>query len=382
MKIELRKIPVRKLVEGYTDDGEGGVIGYGGHLDIRPPYQREFVYKDSQRDAVINSIRKDYPLNVMYWAVRPDGRYEVIDGQQRTISIAQYLQVPEGFSIENGVYFETLTDDQQEQILNYELMVYVCEGTDSEKLDWFKIINIAGEKLTPQELRNAVYAGSWVSHAKRYFSRSNQGAYKIGKDYMNGSPIRQEYLETAIRWHKDNGETIEEYMGRHMHDHTAVELWGYFRSVIDWIEATFTKKRTNLMKGRDWGRLYKEHGHRNDLDPEKIEKATARLIKDKHEVQDQKGIYEYILTGNEKHLNLRVFDDYQKQRAYEKQGEKCKNCGNPFPLSEMEGDHIIPWSEKGKTVDENCQMLCHECHEEKTVRQARRKAARSSADAS
>ena len=172
MKIDLKKITVRDLVEDYHDDGEGGVRGYGGKLDIRPPFQREFVYKDKQRDAVIETINKGFPLNVMYWAVRQDGTYEVIDGQQRTISAAQYV---EGDYSLDGRYFHNLQDDEQELILNYPLQVYVCKGSASEKLDWFRIINIAGEKLTSQELRNAVYAGPWVSDAKRHFISAGGG---------------------------------------------------------------------------------------------------------------------------------------------------------------------------------------------------------------
>ena len=171
MKIELKKVTVRDLVEEYHDDGEGGVCGYGGKLDIRPPFQREFVYKDKQRDAVIETINQGFPLNVMYWAVREDGTYEVIDGQQRTISIAQYV---EGDYSLDGLGFFNLQDDEQERILDYALQVYVCEGTASEKLAWFRIINIAGERLTNQELRNAVYAGPWVSDAKRHFSRKGE----------------------------------------------------------------------------------------------------------------------------------------------------------------------------------------------------------------
>ena len=211
MKIALTKITVRSLVEGYHDDGEGGVRGYGGKLDIRPPFQREFVYKDKQRDAVVETINKGFPLNVMYWSVRPDGTYEVIDGQQRTISVAQY--VSGDYSLE-GRYFHNLQDDEQEQILDYPLQVYVCEGSASEKLAWFRIINIAGERLTSQELRNAVYAGPWVSDAKRYFSRSGSGspAYAIGSRYVNGRADRQEYLEIAIQWIKDDRQTVEEYM--------------------------------------------------------------------------------------------------------------------------------------------------------------------------
>ena len=248
MNVDLKEITVRELVDGYEDDDEGGVIGYGGKLDIRPPFQREFIYKDKERNAVVNSILKGFPLNVMYWADREDGTFEIIDGQQRTISIAQYVVGDFSF---NDRYFHNLTSDKADFILDYRLMVYVCSGTDSEKLDWFKTINIAGQKLTNQELRNAVYAGPWVSDAKRYFSRRGCPAYGMASDYMNGSPIRQEYLETAIRW--NSRDAIEDYMGRHQNDDTAGPLWEYFQSVIRWIEQTFTKKKKVNNEGRRLG---------------------------------------------------------------------------------------------------------------------------------
>jgi hypothetical protein len=197
MKIELKEITVKKLTDGFLDSAEQGVVAYDGKLDIRPPYQREFIYKDKQRDAVIDSVQKNFPLNVMYWAVRGDGHYEVIDGQQRTLSICQYVNGD--YSIK-GLAFHNLKDDQQQQIRDYKLMVYFCSGTDSEKLDWFRTINIAGEEHTDQELRNAVYAGPWTADAKRYFSRTGCPAYGIASDYLRGSPIRQEYLEMALKW--------------------------------------------------------------------------------------------------------------------------------------------------------------------------------------
>src|SRR2546423_13621803 len=211
MNIDLQEITIKTLTDGFKNSDEAGVVASGGKLDIRPPYQREFIYKDKQRDAVIDSVRKEFPLNVMYWAEREDGHYEVIDGQQRTLSICQYVNGD--FSIE-GLAFHNLKDDQQQQILNCKLMIYFCEGTDSEKLEWFRTINIAGEKLTDQELRNAVYAGPWTADAKRYFSKTGCPAYQIGGDYLRGSAIRQEYFETAIAWHaeKEGVETIEEYM--------------------------------------------------------------------------------------------------------------------------------------------------------------------------
>lgn len=351
MKIELREITVRDLAKGFEEKpAEGGVVGYGGKLDIRPPYQREFIYKDKQRDAVINTIQNDFPLNVMYWSVRDDGNFEVIDGQQRTISVCQYVNGD--FSFKN-LYFHNLPADKQKQILNYKLMIYLCSGTDSERLDWFRTINIAGEKLFPQELLNAVYAGPWTADAKRHFSKTGCPASAIGSDYITGSPIRQEFLETAIDW-ISNGE-IEGYMAKHQHDQNANELWLYYKRVIDWIAATFTTKR-KFMKTVDWGALYNEF-HKKPVNTKKIEDETAKLIAD-DDVQKKSGIYPYILTRDEKYLGIRQFTDSMKQKVYEKQKGICVKCRKHFEFAEMEGDHVKPWREGGKTVLENCQMLC------------------------
>jgi hypothetical protein len=353
MKIELKEISVRELTESYEDNNEEGVVGFGGELDIRPPYQREFVYKDKQRDDVINTLTRDFPLNVMYWAVREDGNFEVIDGQQRTISVCQFVEGD--FAFEKR-YFHNLEKDEQEQILNYRLTVYLCSGTDSEKLDWFRTVNIAGEKLYDQELRNAVYAGSWVSDAKKYFSKTGCPAYNIGSDYLKGSAIRQEYLETAIKWISKGD--IENYMAKHQHDQNANLLWRYFQDIITWVEGTFTTKRTKFMKGGDWGNLYNKYKE-NDYDTKIIEEETAKLIDDE-EVTKKSGIYPYILTRDEKHLSIRAFTDAMKQKIYEKQKGNCVKCENNFEISEMEADHIKPWHEGGKTIEENCQILCKE----------------------
>ena len=359
MKIELKEITIQELSDGFEDNNEDGVIGFGGKLDIRPPYQREFIYKDKQRDAVINTITKNFPLNVMYWAVREDGTFEVIDGQQRTISICQYIDGD--FAFQNR-YFHNLKADEKEKILNYTLMVYVCSGTESEKLEWFKTINIAGEKLTEQELRNAVYTGSWVSDAKRYFSKSGCVAYNIGSDYLNGSPIRQEFLETAIDWISEG--KIENYMATHQHDPNATALWLYFQSVITWVNATFTVKRKKFMKGIQWGLFYNKY---KDVvfDTKAIEEETARLIAD-DEVEKKSGIYAYILTKDERYLGIRTFSDSVKQKVYENQKGICPICKNHFDISEMEGDHITPWVEGGKTIEENCQMLCKDDNRRKS----------------
>jgi len=261
MKIALKEITVADLVDGYADKADEGVVGYGGRLDIRPPYQREFIYKDAQRDAVIDTLRKDFPLNVMYWAVRSDGNFEVIDGQQRTISICQYVQ--NGFSFKE-LYFQNLRDDQRRQVLDYKLTVYLCTGSDSEKLEWFKTINIAGAELTDQELRNAVYSGAWVEK----------------------------------------------------------------------------------------------------FDAEKLETEIARLMQD-DDIKKKSGIYAYLLIGGEHHLNIRAFTPAQKRSAFERQQGTCPECGKEFGIDEMEGDHITPWREGGKTEPDNCQMLCKECNRRK-----------------
>jgi len=358
MKIKLKEITIKELADGYKDSAAEGVVGYGGKLDIRPPFQREFIYKDQQRDAVIDTVIKGFPLNVMYWAVKDDGNYEIIDGQQRTISVCQYVAGDFSF---NRRYFHNLQNDEQEQILNYKLMIYTCTGTPSEKLSWFKIVNIAGVKLTDQELRNAVYSGSWVSDGKRYFSKRGCAAYQIGSDYLNGSAIRQDYLETAIKWiSKDK---IDEYMSKHQHDVNASALWRYFQDVIAWIEAIFIKKR-KFMKGVDWGVFYNKFKDKI-YDTQKIEKETAKLILD-DDVTKKSGIYPYILTRDEKYLNIRAFTPAMKQKVYEKQQGKCAMCGKDFSLTEMEADHITPWHAGGKTAEENCQMLCQEDNRRKS----------------
>jgi len=213
MKVELQEITVGEVAAGYADNAEEGVTGYNGRLNIRPKYQREFIYDVKRRNAVMDTIRKQFPLNVMYWAKNEDGTLEVLDGQQRTISFCQY--VVGDYSIDNRA-FHNLTQTEQEQITSYQLMIYLCEGNDREKLDWFRTVNIAGEKLFEQELRNAVYTGPWLSDAKLKFSKSNCAAYLLSKNYVSGSPIRQEILETALDW-ISKGE-IENYMSVHQHD--------------------------------------------------------------------------------------------------------------------------------------------------------------------
>ena len=358
MKVEPRELTVREVAAGYIDSAEEGVVGFGGKLNIRPKYQREFVYGEKERNAVMDTIRKGFPLNVMYWAVNTDGSYEVIDGQQRTISFCQYVNGD--YSIDSRA-FHNLTETEKNQILDYKLMVYFCEGNDREKLDWFEIVNIAGMKLTDQELRNAVYTGTWLTHAKSIFSKSNCAAYLLSQNYVNGSPIRQQILETALDW--ISGGEIRDYMSVHQHDQNANELWTYFQNVINWVTLTFTVYRKE-MKGLDWGGLYKDFKDKM-IDTAKLEQEIQALMTDE-DVTSRKGIYPYVLTREEKYLSIRAFNDNQKRAAYERQRGICPKCGGHFDLSGMEADHITPWSEGGKTIPENCQMLCKDCNRRKS----------------
>ncbi|MCR2097139.1 HNH endonuclease family protein [Campylobacter upsaliensis] len=389
MQIDKTEIKIKELVAGYTRDEESSqVVAYAdekgkARLNIRPKYQREFVYKEAQRNAVIDTILKGFPLNIMYWVKNVDSsaecEYEVLDGQQRTISICEYVKG--SFSIQwNGKsqYFHTLSKDLQEKFLDYKLNVYVCQGSESEKLEWFKTINIAGETLTSQELRNAVYASVWLSDAKLRFSKPNGLAVQRGAKYLNGSAIRQEVLESAIAWIVDSrkDEKICEYMAKHAKDSkNADELWGYFQNVINWVEMKFEKYRKE-MKGLEWGLFYNLYKDK-PLDAKELESKIIELMQD-DEVGNKKGVYVYLLSGDEKHLSLRVFSESVKRAVYERQGGMCANSdghikgvkcpheNERLEIEQMEADHIVPWSKGGKTEKENCQMLCVKCNRRKS----------------
>jgi len=277
----------------------------------------------------------------------------VLDGQQRTISIGQYVNGD--FSL-NDRFFHNLTKEEQDKILDYELMVYFCEGTDKERLDWFRIINIAGEKLTDQEIRNAVYTGPWLSDAKLKFSKSTCAAYLLANDggqLVSASPIRQEYLETALSW--INGGKIEDYMAKHQHNKNAEELWQYFQDVIAWARKIFTNYRRE-MNSVEWGELYNKFKDKK-FNVGKLEAEIKELMQDE-DVTKKSGIYPYVLTGQEKYLSIRAFTDKMKREAYERQDGICPFCKKQWDISEMEADHIKPWSKGGATTAKNCQMLC------------------------
>ena len=369
MNIQERKIKVRDLVEGYTCDADTGVHGYGGLLDIRPPYQREFRYNQKQKQAVVDTILKGFPLNTMYWSVVGDGTYEMIDGQQRTLSICEFHE--HVFNIEDperGVlYFRSLTQEEKEAFLDYELTVYLCTGTDKEKLDWFRVINIAGERLLDQELLNAIHVGPFVCDARRYFSKTGCPAYKIGGDLLNGTAIEQAYLATVLHWaaRRDGIEKVDEYMSAHKDDANASQLWAYFSAIVTWVRTTFPKYRRE-MKGLDWGLLYDRY-HQQIYDTQALEEQIRALMED-DEIMKKSGIYSYVLSGDLRDLSFRTFDKKQKREAYERQQGICPHCGQHFQLEEMEADHITPWAEGGITTADNCQMLCRNCNRRKGAR--------------
>lgn len=374
MKIDRIQISIKELAKGYLEkgvDGIEGIVAYDGKLDVRPPYQREYVYATKERDEVIRTVKKGFPLNTMYWAKNDNDTYELMDGQQRTISICRYVAESEqSFSVDEKFYFN-LESDIQDSINNYCLDIYICDGTPSEIHEWFKVINIAGKPLTAQELRNTAYTGTWLSDAKLHFSKPNCAAYNMGKDYLNGSPIRQEFLETILRWiaHRDKLPLIEDYMALHQHDINANQLWLYYRKVIEWVNAIFPNKRKE-MKGIEWGFLYNEYKDK-ELDPTTLETRIKDLMLD-DDVTNKRGVYLYVLSGNEKHLNIRAFTDNEKRQVYERQGGICPYCvaehreKTHYELEEMEADHITPWCEGGKTNVDNCQMLCKEHNRRKS----------------
>lgn len=361
MKTIHHKVKVSDIFNGYQDNNWDGVVGYDGKLDIRPIYQREFIYKPENERAVIDTILKERPLNLIYW-VKNGNNYEVLDGQQRILSICRFLDHKYHIMLNNEKeYWDTLFKEDLDKITNYELDVYICEGTEKEILDWFKTINIKGKELNKQELLNATHTGAWLTDAKRYFSKPNCAAKGLGEEYINASVERQEYLETALNW--INNEDIQGYMVAHRLDANAKELCDYFVNVIEWIKNTFPN-RHECMQGINWGSLYNQYGA-TIYDTAKLEQEIQTLMID-DDVTKKLGIYPYVITRDAKYLNIRMFSEGQKQAVYEKQKGICLKCGNCFELKEMEADHITPWIEGGKTILENCQILCRTCNRMKS----------------
>ena len=369
-------LTVRDINEGFVyNEYEGkGLFGWGGKLTIQPEYQRNYIYADGKRDvAVIDSLLKGYPLGLLYFVKVGEDKYEILDGQQRVTSFGRFITDKFAIKDEHGMeqYFDGLAKNLQDRILDSQLTIYICEGEESEIKEWFKTINIVGVPLNNQELLNAIYSGPFVTMAREEFSNSQNANIQKWSAYIKGDVNRQEYLATALNWVSKGN--IDSYMSQHRFDTNITELKAYFNSVITWASTVFKDVKSD-MRGLEWGRLYEMY-HNNSYDPNKVSEILCKLYADP-QVQDTKGICEYILGGckDTKLLNIRVFDDNTKRVVYEKQTKEAKlkdisNCplcaiGNDnnknriWELKEMDADHVTAWSKGGSTDIDNCQMLC------------------------
>lgn len=369
-------ITVKDICEGFIyNELEGkGLFGLSGKLTIQPEYQRNYIYADGKKDvAVIDSILRGYPLGLIYFNKVSDEAFEVLDGQQRITSIGRFVANKFAIQDENEMqqYFDGLARDRREKILATTLLIYECEGKESEIKEWFKTINIAGVPLNDQELLNAVYSGPFVTLAKEEFSNSQNANVQKWSAYIKGNVNRQAFLERALDWVSKGN--IGEYMSSHRNNKDIKELKIYFNSVIDWASSVFTNVESEMC-GREWGRLYEEY-HKNAYDPAKVSTAVQELYSDPY-VKNRKGIFEYILGGltDSKLLDIRVFDEATKKSVYAKQTKDAKaksvsNCpictiGHDankekiWNMLDMDADHVTAWSKGGATVAKNCQMLC------------------------
>ena len=379
MQTELMHYSVRDVCNGFVYNVlEGtGIFGLAGRLTIQPEYQRNYIYADGKRDvAVIESLLKGYPLGLIYFNKLDDGQLEILDGQQRVTSFGRYVTGKFAIIDENETpqYFSGLPKDKQEKILNSELLVYECEGTESEIKEWFKTINIAGVPLNSQELLNAVYSGPFVTAGKAEFSNTQNANIQRWSAYVRGSANRQDFWERALEWVSNSkAGTVGDYMSSHRHETHIKEVKTYFNTVIDWADTIFAELE-NEMCGLEWGRLYESY-HKSAYDPKELSSKVQSLYGDPY-VKSRKGIWEYVLSGStdSKLLDVRVFDDATKKSVYKTQTAKAlegevSNCplcaighdsnkSKVWKLEEMDADHVTAWSKGGKTSAENCQMLC------------------------
>lgn len=369
------EITIKDICEGFTyNEYEGkGLFGLSGKLTIQPEYQRNYIYADGKKDvAVIDSILKGYPLGLFYFN-RVGDRLEVLDGQQRITSFGRFVTDKFAIKDSNGMeqYFTGLAEDLQKKILETKLLIYECEGTESEIKEWFKTINIAGVPLNEQELLNAIHSGEFVTKAKETFSNSQNANIQKWSAYISGNVNRQDFLHAALDWVSKGN--ISEYMSRHRHDTEITELGSYFNSVIDWISSVFLDVESE-MKGLEWGKYYELY-HKNSYNPSDVSKKFQELYSDFF-VKNRKGIYEYILGGctTPQLLEIRIFDEPAKKSVFARQTAEAElnglsNCplcamGNDsnkhrkYKFSEMDADHVTAWSKGGSTDISNCQMLC------------------------
>ena len=368
-------ITVKDICEGFTyNEYEGkGLFGLSGKLTIQPEYQRNYIYADGKKDvAVIDSILKGYPLGLIYFNKVGD-KLEVLDGQQRITSFGRFVTGKFAIKDSNGMeqYFSGLAEDLQKKILDTKLLIYECEGTESEIKEWFKTINIAGVPLNEQELLNAIHSGEFVTKAKETFSNSQNANIQKWSAYISGNVNRQDFLHTALDWVSKGN--ISDYMSKHRHDTEITELASYFTSVIDWISSVFLDVESE-MKGLEWGKFYELY-HKNSYNPADVSKKLKELYAD-YFVKNRKGVYEYILGGctQPQLLDIRMFDEPTKKAVFTKQtadaeSKGISNCplcaiGNDsnktriYKLNEMDADHVSAWSKGGSTDISNCQMLC------------------------
>ncbi len=369
-------ITVEDICDGFVyNELEGkGLFGLSGKLTIQPEYQRNYIYADGKKDvAVIESVLKGYPLGLIYFNKVSDDNLEVLDGQQRITSLGRFVTNKFAVRDENGMeqYFGGIAKDKQDKILKTQLLIYECEGEESEIKEWFKTINIAGVPLNSQELLNAVYSGPFVTLLKQEFSNSQNSNIQKWSAYIRGNVNRQEFLERALEWVSKNN--IGEYMSKHRNENNITGVKTYFTSVIDWVSSVF-KDVESEMCGLEWGRLYEEY-HNKSYNPNKVSENVKELYSDPY-VKNRKGVFEFILGNmeNTKLLDIRVFDEATKKSVYGKQTKNAKdksvsNCplcavGNNanknriYKISEMDADHVTAWSKGGKTDIENCEMLC------------------------
>ena len=384
MKITKVAITIKDLCEGYVNESETdieqGVYAYNGKLCVRPAFQRSFVYDKKQENAVIDTALKGFPLNIMYWVDNGDGTYDCLDGQQRTISLCNFVDGISSFNApwfnnNNKNYIHTIKridPDLYEKFMNYELEVYICKGTKSEQMEWFRTINIAGEELYPQELRNASYVSKWLTSAKKYFSKANSSstakcpAERVGGQYTNKNANRQEILAQVIGWKIGSFEDADicQYMEDHINDEDASELWDYFNDVINWVTEIFPGVYEKGMNTVNWGILYNNYGE-DDLDPDEISDKFTELMEFKATKEldiSVAKICEYCITRDEKLLKHRQFSEAQRSTLYNKQKGICPDCGQHYFKADMHAHHIVPWYNGGITDLSNGLMLCKECH--------------------
>lgn len=377
MKTTLQtEITVKDICDGFVyNELEGkGLFGLSGKLTIQPEYQRNYIYADGKRDvAVIESILKGYPLGLIYFNKVSNDNFEVLDGQQRITSFGRFVTNKFAIKDENGMeqYFSGIAKDKQEKILNTKLLIYKCEGTETEIKEWFRTINIAGVPLNSQELLNAVYSGPFVTLGKEEFSNSQNANIQKWSAYVSGSANRQDFLERALEW--VSKENVGDYMSRHRFDDNINELKNYFNSVIDWISAVFTDVETE-MRGLEWGRLYETY-RKQPYNPQKVSEQVRELYADPY-VKNRRGVFEFILGGSTatQLLDVRVFDEATKKSVYAKQTSEAEekrisNCSlcaighdsnktKIWSLKDMDADHVTAWSKGGATDIKNCEMLC------------------------